>query len=398
MGATLPLDQVLHGDCVELMAQLPAACVDMIFADPPYNLQLQQELYRPNLTRVDSVDDEWDRFASFEEYDRFTVQWLTAARRVLKDTGTIWVIGTYHNIFRIGKIMQDLGFWILNDIVWIKSNPMPNFKGVRFTNSHETLIWAQKTQGKPYTFNYHDMKALNEELQMRSDWYIPVCTGKERIRIDGKKAHPTQKPEALLYRVILASTKPGDVVLDPFFGTGTTGAVAKKLGRRWIGIEKDERYVQIARQRIEQVQPYLASHLSDGVGLSGRSRVHRLRVPFGLLVESGYLPPGNRVYFNKDLERWAVVLANGHIRYKDGSEGSIHQVARQIVGAPANGWECWYYFDAETNRLQPLNILRKRFLDDTQARYNEGKQEAMVGEQHGAAEFRGVQRTNSNKS
>jgi site-specific DNA-methyltransferase (adenine-specific) len=361
MGATLPLDQVLHGDCVELMAQLPAACVDMIFADPPYNLQLQQELYRPNLTRVDSVDDEWDRFASFEEYDRFTVQWLTAARRVLKETGTIWVIGTYHNIFRIGKIMQDLGFWILNDIVWIKANPTPQFKGVRFTNAHETLIWAQKTQGKPYTFNYHDMKALNEELQMRSDWYIPVCTGKERIRIDGKKAHPTQKPEALLYRVILASTKPGDVVLDPFFGTGTTGAVAKKLGRRWIGIEKDERYVQIARQRIEQVQPYLASHLSDGVGLSGRSRVHRLRVPFGLLVESGYLPPGNRVYFNGDLERWAVVLANGHIRYKDGSEGSIHQVARQIVGAPANGWDCWWYFDAEAGCLQPLNVLRERF-------------------------------------
>jgi DNA modification methylase len=358
MGATLPLDQVLHGDCVELMAQLPAACVDMIFADPPYNLQLQQELYRPNLTRVDSVDDEWDRFASFEEYDRFTVQWLTAARRVLKDTGTIWVIGTYHNIFRIGKIMQDLGFWILNDIVWIKSNPMPNFKGVRFTNSHETLIWAQKTQGKPYTFNYHDMKALNEELQMRSDWYIPVCTGKERIRIDGKKAHPTQKPAALLYRVILASTKPGDVVLDPFFGTGTTGAVAKKLGRRWIGIEKDERYVQIARQRIEQVQPYLELCLFD-LGDDGSAQ-RRRRVPFGMLIENGYLQPGDKIYLNRAPDCWAVVLANGHIRYKNGLEGSIHQVARQIVGAPANGWDCWWYFDAEAGCLQPLNVLRER--------------------------------------
>jgi hypothetical protein len=242
---------------------------------------------------------------------------------------------------------------------------MPNFRGVRFTNSHETLIWAQKTQGKPYTFNYHDMKALNEELQMRSDWYIPVCTGKERIRIDGKKAHPTQKPEALLYRVILASTKPGDVVLDPFFGTGTTGAVAKKLGRRWIGIEKDERYVQIARQRIEQVHPYPEFCLSDLDNDSSTQR--RRRVPFGMLIENGYLQPGDRVYFNKDSNRWAVVLANGHIRYKDGLEGSIHQVARQIVGVPANGWECWYYFDAETNRLQPLDRLRQRFLDDTRA-------------------------------
>lgn len=364
MEATLPLDQVLHGDCVELMEQLPAGSIDMIFADPPYNMQLQQELYRPNLTRVDSVDDEWDRFASFEEYDRFTVQWLTAARRVLKDTGTIWVIGTYHNIFRIGKIMQDLGFWILNDVIWIKTNPTPNFKGVRFTNAHETLIWAQKVQGKSYTFNYHTMKALNDELQMRSDWYIPVCSGKERIRIDGKKAHPTQKPEALLYRVILASTKPGDVVLDPFFGMGTTGVVAKKLGRRWIGIEKDERYVQIARQRIEQVSPHLQTYLPD-LDAETNTR-HSRRVPFGMLVENGYLQPGDKIYFNKDLNRWAVVLANGHIRYKDGLEGSIHQVARRIVNAPANGWECWYYFDAGTESLQPLDVLRQRFLNDAQ--------------------------------
>jgi modification methylase len=353
----LPLDQILHGDCIEIMRQLPAQSVDCIFADPPYNLQLRQELYRPNHTKVNAVNDPWDQFDSFEAYDEFTKQWLTEARRLLKDTGTLWVIGSYHNIFRIGKIIQDLGFWILNDIVWIKTNPMPNFRGVRFTNAHETLIWAQKQQGKPYTFNYRDMKALNDDLQMRSDWHLPLCTGKERIRINGEKAHSTQKPEALLYRVILASTKPGDVILDPFFGTGTTGAVAKLLGRHWIGIERDARYVATARQRIEQITP-----LPPEIVQARMTSVRRVRVRFGALVESGSLAPGTTLYFKGDSSRTALVLANGHIRYYDGTEGSIHAVGRHITGAPCNGWEVWYYRDAETGALLPIDSLRKRVL------------------------------------
>lgn len=356
----LPLDQILQGDCIELMRQLPERSVDCIFADPPYNLQLRQELYRPNRTKVDAVDDEWDQFESFEAYDEFTTQWLTEARRVLKDTGTIWVIGSYHNIFRIGKIMQDLGFWILNDIAWIKVNPMPNFRGVRFTNAHETLIWAQKRQGSSYTFNYHAMKALNDDLQMRSDWRIPLCTGNERLKVNGEKAHSTQKPEALLYRVIMASTKPGDVVLDPFFGTGTTGAVAKRLGRRWIGIEKDPRYVEIARKRIEAVVPAPDETLSVDSQPPKRNRV-----PFGALVENGYLAPGDTLYFQGDLNRPAQVLANGRIRYHNGVEGSIHAVGKHLTGAPCNGWEVWYYRDPATGALVSIDALRKRFQVET---------------------------------
>lgn len=355
----LPLDQVICGDCVEVMQQLPEKSIDCIFADPPYNLQLQQELYRPNLTKVHAVTDEWDQFESFEAYDTFTTQWLSAARRLLKDTGTIWVIGTYHNIFRIGKIMQDLGFWILNDIIWVKTNPMPNFRGVRFTNAHETLIWAQKIKGKPYTFNYHDLKALNDELQMRSDWHIPLCTGKERLRVNGVKAHSTQKPEALLYRVILASTKVGDVVLDPFFGTGTTGVVAKRLRRRWIGIEKDARYVVLARQRIAGVEPIPVEYLHSPSPVPGRKRV-----PFGMLVESGYLSAGAVLYFRGDPTRVAWVLANGRIRYQDGVEGSIHAVGRHVAGAPCNGWEVWYYWDETVEQQLPLDTLRKRFVQE----------------------------------
>jgi len=353
----LPLDQILHGDCIEIMQQLPPHSVDCIFADPPYNLQLRQELYRPNRTKVDAVDDAWDQFESFHAYDEFTTQWLTQAQRLLKDTGTLWVIGTYHNIFRIGKIMQDLGFWILNDIIWVKTNPMPNFRGVRFTNAHETLIWAQKQQGKPYTFNYHDMKALNDDLQMRSDWHIPLCTGRERLRVNGEKAHSTQKPEALLYRVLLSSTRVGDVVLDPFFGTGTTGVVAKRLGRRWIGIERDARYVELARQRIEAVTPALIEY----VELPAHPR-RQLRVPFGVLIENGYLSAGDALYFEGNLKKVARVLVNGHIRYQDGLEGSIHAVGRHITGAPCNGWEAWYYQDSETGELRPIDVLRKRFL------------------------------------
>jgi site-specific DNA-methyltransferase (adenine-specific) len=355
----LPLDQVIVGDCIEVMNRLPERCVDLIFADPPYNLQLQQELYRPNLTRVDAVDDEWDKFESLEAYDQFTTAWLTAARRVLKDTGTLWVIGTYHNIFRIGKILQDLGFWILNDIAWIKVNPMPNFRGVRFTNAHETLIWAQKHKGKPYTFNYADLKALNDDLQMRSDWYIPLCTGKERLRVNGEKAHATQKPEALLTRIVLATTKPGDVVLDPFLGTGTTAVVAKRLGRRWIGIERDPQYAALAEQRIAAVVPYPLEFVA-GYG-DGRRRAPR--VPFGALVESGLIAPGATLYFQRRPEATAQVLVNGHIRYNDGTVGSIHQIARRLAGAPCNGWEHWYYCDADTDALLPIDCLRQAYLE-----------------------------------
>jgi modification methylase len=358
MVSALPLDQIIVSDCIEAMNRLPERCVDLVFADPPYNLQLRQELYRPNLTRVDAVDDEWDKYESFEAYDQFTTAWLTAARRVLKDTGTLWVIGTYHNIFRIGKILQDLGFWILNDVVWIKVNPMPNFRGVRFTNAHETLIWAQKHKGKPYTFNYADLKALNDDLQMRSDWYIPLCTGKERLRVNGEKAHATQKPEALLTRILLATTKPGDVVLDPFLGTGTTAAVAKRLGRRWIGIERDLQYAVLAERRVTEVVPY-PPELIMGYG-DRRDRMPR--VPLGALVENGLLSPGTTLYFQRRHEATAQVLVNGHLRYKDGTVGSIHQVARYIAGAPCNGWEHWYYQDAETGALLPIDCLRKALL------------------------------------
>ena len=358
MVSALPLDQIIVSDCIEAMNRLPERCVDLVFADPPYNLQLRQELYRPNLTRVDAVDDEWDRFESFEAYDQFTTAWLTAARRVLKDTGTLWVIGTYHNIFRIGKILQDLGFWILNDVVWIKVNPMPNFRGVRFTNAHETLIWAQKHKGKPYTFNYADLKALNDDLQMRSDWYIPLCTGKERLRVNGEKAHATQKPEALLTRILLATTKLGDVVLDPFLGTGTTAAVAKRLGRRWIGIERDLQYAVLAERRVTEVVPY-PPELIMGYG-DRRDRMPR--VPLGALVENGLLSPGTTLYFQRRHDATAQVLVNGHLRYKDGTVGSIHQVARYIAGAPCNGWEHWYYQDAETGALLPIDCLRKALL------------------------------------
>ena len=353
----LPLDQILSGDCVQVMDELPEQSVDMVFADPPYNLQIHQELYRPNMTRVDGVDDEWDRFQSLAEYDRFTEAWLSAARRVMKDTGTIWVIGTYHNIYRIGKILMDLGYWILNDVVWVKTNPMPQFRGVRFANAHETLIWAQKVKGAKYTFNYHDMKALNDDLQMRSDWYLPVCSGQERIRINGEKAHSTQKPEALLYRLILASTNVGDVVLDPFFGTGTTGAVAKRLRRHWIGIERDPRYAQIAEHRIGQVVPALLETV-EPVTPKIRSQA---RVPFGALLENGYLRPGDLLFFKGRREATAMVLANGHIRLGE-SEGSIHQVGKLLSGAPCNGWENWYFHDVATGILQPIDVLRKRLL------------------------------------
>jgi DNA modification methylase len=357
----LPLDQVLPGDCIDVLASLPAESVDLIFADPPYNLQLHQDLWRPNLTRVDPVDDAWDHFDDFQAYDQFTLRWLAACQRVLKRSGTIWVIGSYHNSFRVGSRMQDLGFWILNDVVWIKDNPMPNFRGVRFTNAHEMLIWAQKERGASYTFNHHAMKALNEDLQMRSDWYLPICTGAERLRLNGEKAHSTQKPEALLYRVILASTNPGDVVLDPFFGTGTSGVVAKRLHRHWIGIERQTDYLELARQRIAAIEP--VPYEPDLFEMPNpRKTLREDRIPFGMLLEYNLLQPGQLLYLAGHDEVAARVLADGSLLV-NGQRGSIHQTARQFFGssrAPCNGWEQWYYIDPQSGDRQPINHLRER--------------------------------------
>ncbi len=352
MMENLPLDTILPGDCIEILARLPENSIDLIFADPPYNLQLTQKLWRPNQTRVEAVEDAWDKFKSFEDYDTFTRSWLSVCKRLLKKTGTLWVIGTYHNIYRLGTIVQDLGFWILNDIIFIKTNPMPNFQGVRFTNAHETLIWAQKEKGAHYTFNYHAMKSLNDDLQMRSDWLLPICTGKERIKANGVKAHSTQKPEALLYRILIASTNPGDVVLDPFFGSGTTGAVAKKLGRHFIGIERDEGYIKIAQARIavSESAPQASLYLPN----IRRQR----RVPFGALLEAGFLHPGQTLYFIRDGIH-ATILADGHLRCGD-LTGSIHAVAKSLSnGAPTNGWDCWFFEDTNGERSLIDNLRGK---------------------------------------
>jgi modification methylase len=328
--------------------------VDLIFADPPYNLQLRQDLWRPNQTRVAAVEDAWDQFADYASYDRFTRAWLSACRRVLKRSGTLWVIGSYHNIYRVGALLQGLGYWILNDLVWIKNNPMPNFRGVRFTNAHESLLWAQKEAGAPYTFNHHAMKALNDGLQMRSDWYLPICSGRERLKVDGQKAHSTQKPEALLYRVIQASSQPGDVVLDPFFGTGTTGAAARRLHRRWIGIEREPSYVALARQRIAAVEPV---EYDPALFVTPDPR-KRPRVPFGVLLEHDLLEVGQRLYFDRQDEHAARVLADGALEYR-GRRGSIHQLARHIRQAPCNGWQHWFYRDGASGDLQPIDRLRE---------------------------------------
>jgi modification methylase len=352
------LDRVLVGDCIDLMLSLPEGSVDMVFADPPYNLQLGGELLRPDNSRVDAVDDEWDKFTDFARYDSFTRAWLGAARRVLKPEGTLWVIGSYHNIFRIGTALQDLGFWLLNDIVWRKSNPMPNFKGKRFTNAHETLIWAARDQRtKRYTFNYDSMKELNEGLQMRSDWLLPLCTGAERLKgEDGKKAHPTQKPEALLFRCIMAGSNPGDTILDPFFGTGTTGAVARRLGRRFIGLERDPDYAAIARKRIAEIEPLAAEDV-----LPKPSKRSEPRIPFGVLIEAGLLQPGT-VLSDLSGRLHARVRADGTLSAANAlgeHRGSIHQVGAAVQGAPAcNGWTFWH-FEQEGARL-PIDHLRQQ--------------------------------------
>lgn len=350
----LPLDQILRGDCIASMRELPDASVDMIFADPPYNLQLGGNLSRPDGSHVDAVTDAWDHFDSFASYDAFTRRWLAEARRILKPNGSLWVIGSYHNIFRVGALLQDTGFWILNDVVWRKANPMPNFKGTRFTNAHETLIWASMGEKARYTFNYRTMKTLNDELQMRSDWVLPICGGPERIKRGGVKAHPTQKPEALLYRVMLATTNRGDVVLDPFFGTGTTGAVARRLGRHWIGCEREESYISVAEERIAGALP-----LDESAMTTMQSAKPTAKVAFGQLVETGWLEPGTQL-FDKKRRFVAKVRADGSLAI-GANTGSIHSLGAQVQGAPScNGWSFWHI--EHEGEVKPIDALRQLYL------------------------------------
>jgi modification methylase len=350
---TLPLNQILSGDCIEAMDALPAESVDLVFADPPYNLQLKGELHRPDNSKVDAVDDHWDQFDSFRVYDDFSKEWLRAARRILKPNGAIWVIGSYHNIFRVGTALQDAGFWILNDVIWRKSNPMPNFRGMRLTNAHETMIWAGKSEKSRPTFNYEALKALNDGVQMRSDWVLPICNGHERLKdSDGNKAHPTQKPESLLHRVLIGSTNVGDVVLDPFFGSGTTGAVAKKLGRNFIGIEREEAYRTVATKRIADIR----THDKQSLEVSTSKRAAP-RVPFGQLVERGMLNPGEKLYALNG-RHTAKVRADGTLVGND-CTGSIHQVGAALEGAPScNGWTYWGF--RKEGKTIPIDLLREQ--------------------------------------
>jgi modification methylase len=355
--SALPLNQILVGDSIRVLNELPAHSVDAVFADPPYNLQLGGDLLRPDNSRVDAVDDDWDKFSSFGAYDTFTHDWLKAAKRVLKPNGSLWVIGSYHNIFRVGAILQNLGFWILNDIIWCKTNPMPNFRGKRFTNAHETMIWAAPSSTAKPCFNYEAMKNMNDEKQMRSDWILPICSGKERRRDgDGEKVHPTQKPEALLYRIIMSSTKPGDIILDPFFGSGTTGAVAKKLGRHYIGIERDPAYVRHAKKRLAEI-----ASAPEAEFLITPSKRDEPRIPFGTILERGMLSPGDFLYDDRQRHR-ARVKADATLvaSSRMGNVcGSIHKVAASVQGLPAcNGWTFWC-FDSG-NKLVPIDLLRQR--------------------------------------
>ena len=347
------LNTIINADCIKTMNEMQEGSVDVIFADPPYNMQLGDMLLRPDNSVVNGVSEEWDSFESLNAYDEYTKQWLSAARRVLKDDGTIWVIGSYHNIFRVGYILQNLGFWILNDVVWSKTNPMPNFKGTRFTNAHETMIWAVKNPKAKYTFNYEAMKALNDDTQMRSIWEIPICTGKERLKNEtGEKLHPTQKPESLLYRVLLASTKVGDVVLDPFFGTGTTGAVAKKMGRNFIGIERDKEYIKGAQKRIDAIC------VAEGTALEYTVKKKQPRIPFGSVIERGFLSAGDKLW-DASGKHFAIIRADGSVKGEN-LEGSIHQVGAAAQNAAAcNGWEYWFFKDKNKN-LVCIDDLRKQ--------------------------------------
>lgn len=336
MSATVKINEIHHGDAIELLKQLPDNSTDLIFADPPYNLQLKGDLFRPDRSKVSAVNDHWDKFGSFRSYDEFTEAWLQECHRVMKNTGSIWVIGTYHNIFRVGTILQNTGFWILNDIVWIKTNPMPNFRGTRFNNAHETLIWATKSMTSKYTFHYRTMKSFNDDLQMRSDWLIPICNGAERVKENGRKAHSTQKPEELLYRIILASSNPGDLVLDPFAGSGTTAAVAKKLGRNFIGFERESSYVSLARKRVDAAEPVKARLLEY------RTERPKERVPFGNLLEKGYVKAGEYLY-SPNRKYKAEIQADASLLWS-GKAGSIHTVGALAAGKEKqNGWDFWYF-------------------------------------------------------
>jgi len=361
----LDVNTIHSGDCIELLKQIPDNSVDLIFADPPYNLQLNGELYRPNQTKVDAVNDEWDKFDSKEDYDKFTTAWMKECHRILKNTGSFWVIGTYHNIFRVGTILQNTGFWMLNDVIWVKPNPMPNFKGTRFNNAHETLIWATKSKSSSYTFHYHSLKVMNDDLQMRSDWWIPICQGDERIKVNGQKAHSTQKPAELLFRIILSTSNPGDIVLDPFSGSGTTAAVAKRLGRKYIAFDREEFYVQVAKDRLEKIKP-IEKQL-----LEYRIETKKPKVPFGSLIEKGYVKIGEYLY-SKDQKTFAQVNADSTLS-KDEITGSIHSVSAAILKKlSSNGWSYWYV--KRENKLISIDELRydyeRKFLKTNGKEYN----------------------------
>ena len=348
------LNKITNGNSLEIIKKIPDKTFDLVFADPPYNLQIGKKLKRPDNSKVNGVNDKWDQFKNFNDYDNFCKLWLTESKRVLKDNGSIWVIGTYHNIFRLGYHIQNMGFWILNDVIWKKNNPMPNFRGTRFTNAHETLIWASKNKKSKYTFNYQSLKCLNDDLQMRSDWTLPICNGNERIKKNGKKVHSTQKPESLLHRILLASTNKDDFVFDPFLGTGTTAVVAKKLGRNYFGIESKKKYFETAKQRLERTIK-IEDHYLDTI----KNNKSKPRIPFGSLVELGIVKPGMSVFDYKKKVN-AKIMADGSIKYQN-SEGSIHKVAAKIIGAEScNGWTYWHYNN--NGSILPIDDLRQRLI------------------------------------
>tara|TARA_B100001175_G_scaffold308902_1_gene309939 strand:+ start:99 stop:1172 length:1074 start_codon:yes stop_codon:yes gene_type:complete len=345
-------NKIINGDSIQELKKIPDESFDLIFADPPYNLQLRNKLTRPDRSIVDAVNDNWDQFESFEKYDEFSLRWLKECKRILKKNGSIWVIGSYHNIFRLGTAIQNMGFWILNDIIWNKNNPMPNFRGTRFTNAHETLIWASKDKKSKYTFNYQSLKCLNDDIQMRSDWNLPICNGSERLKKNGKKIHSTQKPESLLHRILLASSNKGDMILDPFLGSGTTANVAKKLGRNYYGIEKEKIYFNAALERLKNTKP-----IEDDLLDTLKNNRSKPRIPFGSLVEMGVIKPGTKI-FDQKKKVYAKIMVDGSIKYQS-AEGSIHKVAATILGAEScNGWTYWHYQSGSS--LKPIDELRQR--------------------------------------
>ena len=342
----IKLNSIVQGDSLELLKKIPSKSIDLIFADPPYNLQLKDKLYRPDQTSVEAVTNDWDKFDNYQAYDKFSNSWLKECKRVLKDSGALWVIGSYHNILRLGTSIQNLGYWIMNDIIWHKTNPMPNFRGTRFTNAHETLLWCTTSRKAKYTFNYQNLKELNEGKQMRSDWHIPICSGKERMReANNQRSHPTQKPEALLYRILLASSKKGDLILDPFLGSGTTAVMAKKLQRNFIGFEKDNHYIKLAKKRLNQTKTF-----TDEVVSMKQSRKDLPKIPFGELVEQGIIPPG-AILTDKKERFQATVSIDGSLKLKNLS-GSIHQVGAKVQGLPScNGWDFWHVKKKSSSKL-----------------------------------------------